>query len=201
VEAWVHHKTDFAPRAKIPRWIDLNFNIQMNYKLIPMQAIISVEAMVDQDWPAVRKIYVEGIQSGNATFEKSPPEWASWNAGHLAACRLVARSAGEVRGWAALSPVSSRCVYAGVAEVSVYVAQQSRGQGIGTKLLSSLVEGSEREGIWTLQAGIFPENISSVELHKRLGFRIVGVREKLGAMDGRWRDVLLMERRSTVSGI
>lgn len=166
-----------------------------------MQATVSVEAMVDQDWPAVRTIYVEGIQSGNATFEKSPPEWASWNAGHLAACRFVARSAGEVRGWAALSPVSSRCVYAGVAEVSVYVAQQSQGQGIGTKLLSSLVEGSEREGIWTLQAGIFPENISSVELHKRLGFRIVGVREKLGSMDGRWRDVLLMERRSKVSGL
>jgi L-amino acid N-acyltransferase YncA len=201
VEAFLHHKTNFPLRRKIPRWIDLNFNIQMNYKLTPMQPIVSVEAMVDQDWPAVRMIYIEGIQSGNATFEKSAPEWTAWNAGHLAPCRLVARSAGEVHGWAALSPVSNRCVYAGVAEVSVYVTEQSRGLGIGRKLLFSLVEGSEREGIWTLQAGIFPENISSVELHKRLGFRIVGIREKLGSMDGRWRDVLLMERRSTVSGI
>jgi L-amino acid N-acyltransferase YncA len=201
VEASVHHKTDFAPRFKIPQWIDLNFNVQMNYKLIPMQHIISIEVMVDQDWPTVRTIYAEGIQTGNATFEKSPPDWVTWNAGHVAACRLVARSAGKVRGWAPLSPVSSRCVYAGVAEVSVYVAQQARGWGIGAKLLASLIEGSEREGIWTLQAGIFPENISSVELHKRLGFRVVGTREKLGSMDGRWRDVLLMERRSRISGI
>ncbi len=162
---------------------------------------ISIEPMVEQDWPAVRAIYMEGINTGNATFEKSPPEWTSWDAGHLRAGRLVARSGDSVRGWTALSPVSSRCVYAGVAEVSVYVARQSRGQGIGMKLLASLVEASEREGIWTLQAGIFPENVSSVELHNRHGFRIVGTREKLGSMDGRWRDVLLLERRSTVSGI
>jgi L-amino acid N-acyltransferase YncA len=162
---------------------------------------ISIEPMVEQDWPPVRAIYVEGINTGNATFEKSPPEWTSWDLGHLRACRLVARSGGGVLGWAALSPVSSRCVYAGVAEVSVYVARQSRGQGVGTKLLASLVEASEREGIWTLQAGIFPENTPSVEMHKHQGFRIVGTREKLGSMDGRWRDVLLMERRSRVSGI
>jgi L-amino acid N-acyltransferase YncA len=157
--------------------------------------------MVEKDWPTVRAIYIEGISTGNATFEKSPPEWVSWDAGHLRACRLVARLEDVVLGWAALSPVSSRCAYAGVAEVSVYVARQSRGLGIGTKLLASLIEASEREGIWTLQAGIFPENVSSVELHKRHGFRIVGTREKLGSMDGRWRDVLLLERRSTVSGI
>jgi L-amino acid N-acyltransferase YncA len=177
----------------------------MNYILVPMHRIgeplISIEAMAEGDWPAVRSIYAEGIGTGSATFEKSPPEWASWNASHLRACRFVARSAGGVLGWAALSPVSSRCVYSGVAEVSVYVGRQSRGQGIGTKLLASLVEDSEREGIWTLQAGIFPENVASVELHKRHGFRIVGTREKLGAMDGRWRDVLLMERRSTVAGV
>jgi L-amino acid N-acyltransferase YncA len=177
----------------------------MNYILIPMPPIdaqpISIEPMVEQDWLAVRAIYVEGINTGNATFEKSPPEWESWDASHLRSCRLVARSGDGVLGWAALSPVSSRCVYAGVAEVSVYVTRQSRGQGIGTKLLASLVEASEREGIWTLQAGIFPENTPSVELHKRRGFRIVGTREKLGSMDGRWRDVLLMERRSTVAGI
>jgi L-amino acid N-acyltransferase YncA len=159
---------------------------------------ISIEQMFERDWPAVRAIYVEGIETGNATFEKSPPEWASWDAGHLHVGRFVASSVGEVLGWAALSPVSSRCVYAGVAEVSVYVARRAQGQGIGTKLLASLVDASEREGIWTLQAGIFPENVPSVELHKRLGFRIVGTREKLGSIDGRWRDVLLMERRSTV---
>jgi L-amino acid N-acyltransferase YncA len=177
----------------------------MNYILIPMQPIdaqpISIDPMVEQDWPVVRTIYIQGINTGNATFEKSPPEWASCDAGHLRACRLVGRSQEGVLGWAALSSVSSRCVYAGVAEVSVYVAPQSRGQGIGKKLLASLVEASEREGIWTLQAGIFPENVSSVELHKRHGFRVVGTREKLGSMDGRWRDVLLLERRSAVSGI
>jgi L-amino acid N-acyltransferase YncA len=162
---------------------------------------ISIEQMVERDWPAVRAIYEEGINTGNATFEKSPPEWASWDAGHLRVCRLVARSGDDVLGWDALSPVSSRCVYAGVAEVSVYVARQAQGRGIGMRLLTSLVEASEREGIWTLQAGIFPENIPSVELHKRHGFRIVGTREKLGSMDGRWRDVLLMERRSDVTGI
>jgi L-amino acid N-acyltransferase YncA len=161
----------------------------------------SIGQMVEQDWPAVRAIYIEGIHTGNATFEKSPPEWAAWDASHLRICRLVARSGGGVLGWAALSPVSDRCVYAGVAEVSVYVASRARGQGIGTKLLASLIEAAECEGIWTLQAGIFPENVPSVELHKRNGFRIVGTREKLGSMDGRWRDVLLMERRSTVSGI
>jgi L-amino acid N-acyltransferase YncA len=177
----------------------------MNYILVPMQPIdaqpISIEPMVEQDWPAVRAIFMEGINTGNATFEKSPPEWSSWDAGHLRACRLVARSRDGVLGWAALSPVSSRCAYAGVAEVSVYVAPQSRSQGIGKKLLASLVEASEREGIWALQAGIFPENVSSAELHKGHGFRVVGTREKLGSMDGRWRDVLLLERRSAVSGI
>jgi L-amino acid N-acyltransferase YncA len=162
---------------------------------------ISIGQMVERDWPAVRAIYEEGINTGNATFEKSPPEWASWDAGHLRVCRLVARSGDDVLGWAALSPVSSRCVYAGVAEVSVFVARQAQGRGIGTKLLTSLVEASEREGIWTLQAGIFPENIPSVELHKHHGFRIVGTREKIGSMDGRWRDVLLLERRTKVTGI
>ena len=162
---------------------------------------ISIEPMVEQDWPAVRSIYVQGIDTGNATFEKSAPDWASWNTGHLRACRLVARSGDVVLGWAALSPVSRRCVYAGVAEVSVYAARQAQGQGIGAKLLASLVEASEREGIWTLQAGIFPENTASVELHKRQGFRVVGTRERLGSMDGRWRDVLLLERRSKVSGV
>src|SRR5580693_7144813 len=153
-----------------------------------------VSEMTSQDWNAVRAIYLEGIKTGNATFEESAPEWEKWDAGHLKACRFVARLGSEILGWAALSPVSGRCVYAGVAEVSVYVAEKARGRRIGSSLLDALVGASERQGIWTLQAGIFPENVSSIELHKRTGFRIVGTREKLGCMNGRWRDVILMER-------
>jgi L-amino acid N-acyltransferase YncA len=145
-------------------------------------------------------IYREGIATGNATFEQTAPEWEHWDAGHLRAARIVARSDGEVLGWAALSPVSGRCVYAGVAEVSVYVAERARGRGIGRQLLSQLVCDSEAQGIWTLQAGIFPENRASIQLHERTGFRIVGTRERLGSMHGRWRDVVLMERRSAVAG-
>ena len=144
----------------------------------------------------MRAIYLEGIATGDATFEQNAPEWEHWDTGHLSAGRIVARSDGEVLGWAALSPVSGRCVYAGVAEVSVYVAGRSRGRGIGKALLSRLVSDSEAAGIWTLQAGIFPENRASIELHERAGFRIVGTRERLGCMHGRWRDVVLMERRS-----
>jgi len=152
--------------------------------------------MSPEDWPAVRAIYLEGIATGNATFERSAPEWERWDEAHLPTCRLLSRAAGEVVGWAALSPVSRRAVYAGVAEVSVYVSARARGQGVGTRLLARLVEVSEREGLWTLQAGIFPENTASIELHQRAGFRVVGIREKIGSMDGRWRDVVLMERRS-----
>jgi L-amino acid N-acyltransferase YncA len=161
---------------------------------------VAIDAMKQQDWPAVSKIYGEGIATGNATFEKSIPDWQKWDATHLRTCRLVARSGHEVLGWAALTPVSGRCVYAGVAEVSVYVAQRARGKHIGSKLLRTLVEVSEREGVWTLQAGIFPENVASIELHKRCGFSVVGTRERLGRMDERWRDVTLMERRSKVVG-
>jgi L-amino acid N-acyltransferase YncA len=157
--------------------------------------------MQESDWAAVRAIYLEGIATGNATFADSAPEWADWDLGHLRVCRLVARHEKEVLGWAALSPVSSRCVYAGVVEVSVYVAARARGQGIGMMLLSELAVDSERAGLWTLQAGIFPENIPSVEIHKRAGFRVVGIRERLGCQGGRWRDVLLMERRSIVVGV
>jgi phosphinothricin acetyltransferase len=162
---------------------------------------ISVEAMIGQDWPAVSAIYAEGIATGNATFQKSIPTWHEWDTAHLRTCRLVARSGQEVLGWAALTPVSGRCVYAGVAEVSVYVAERSRGQKVGLKLLQKLIETSEHEGIWTLQAGIFPENIASIQLHKRCGFVTVGTRTRLGRMDGRWRDVCLMERRSETIGI
>lgn len=154
--------------------------------------------MTIEDWPAVRAIYLEGMATGNATFEKSAPEWDVWHAAHLKTCRMIARRNGEAIGWAALTPVSGRCVYAGVAEVSVYIAERVRGQKIGQSLLAALVEESERHGIWTLQAGIFPENIASIEIHKRCGFRVVGVREKLGRMDGVWRDVALMEQRSSL---
>ncbi|HXW56293.1 MAG TPA: GNAT family N-acetyltransferase [Candidatus Cybelea sp.] len=153
------------------------------------------------DWPAVHDIYVEGILTGQATFETQAPEWERWDAAHLKSCRLLARLGGEIVGWAALSPVSSRLVYAGVAEVSVYVAERARRRGVGRRVLSALVEASEREGIWTLQAGIFPENVASIEIHRRCGFRVVGLRERLGCLSGRWRDVVLMERRSELAGI
>lgn len=156
--------------------------------------------MSPADWESVRAIYREGIATGDATFEQSAPEWEQWDEGHLRACRLVARSRGEVLGWAALSPVSRRRVYRGVAEVSVYVSGQARRKGVGMALLTALIVSSEREGIWTLQAGIFPENTGSLELHRRAGFRVVGTRERVGSMDGRWRDVVLMERRSAMVG-
>jgi L-amino acid N-acyltransferase YncA len=157
--------------------------------------------MTPADWHAVRAIYLEGIATGQATFEKSAPDWEAWDARHLSSCRLLAREGDEVLGWAALSPVSARAVYAGVTEVSVYVAARSRGQGIGRLLLEALVSASEQNGIWTLQASIFPENLASIELHRKFGFRVVGTRHHIGRMDGVWRDTVLLERRSTVVGI
>lgn len=156
--------------------------------------------LVRADWPAVEEIYEEGITTGHATFELAPPGWEEWDAEHAACCRLVAEDDGAILGWAALSPISDRCVYGGVAEVSVYVAGEAQGRGIGTRLLESLVKASEDAGYWTLQAGIFPENMGSVRIHERCGFRILGVRERLGKLNGVWRDVLLMERRSSVVG-
>jgi L-amino acid N-acyltransferase YncA len=156
----------------------------------------TLRAMQPDDWPAVAAIYEEGIATGDATFQTETPPWQAWDAGHLQACRLVAQDAASLAGWAALSAVSSRKVYAGVAEVSVYVAARTRGRGVGRALLAALIAASEAHGIWTLQAGIFPENLASVRLHERCGFRIVGRRERLGEIRGRWRDVLLLERRS-----
>jgi L-amino acid N-acyltransferase YncA len=156
--------------------------------------------MTEQHWEAVREIYEQGIATGNATFETSLPDWKEWNERHLPTCRLAALADGKVLGWAALSRVSSRRVYKGVAEVSIYVADEARGRGIGRKLLSALVEASEQNGIWTLQAGILAENVVSIGLHQRAGFRIVGTRERIGCRDGRWRDTVLMERRSVVVG-
>ena len=160
----------------------------------------NVRAMRSEDWPAVQKIYSEGIATGNATFETETPQWAKWDQGHLQDCRLVAQHNERILGWAALSPVSARRVYSGVAEVSVYVAAEARGRGVGRMLLQSLVEQSERCGLWTLQAGIFPENVPSITLHKSCGFCEVGLRQRLGQRDGIWRDVLLLERRSSRVG-
>jgi phosphinothricin acetyltransferase len=157
---------------------------------------MQLRPLTPDDWASVRAIYEEGIASGNATFEQSAPEWAEWDAGHISDCRIVVAGGGAVLGWAALSRVSNRCVYGGVAEVSIYVAGAARGRGLGRLLLERLVEESERAGLWTLQAGIFPENAASIALHQRCGFRIVGTRERLGRMNGRWLDVVLMERRS-----
>jgi phosphinothricin acetyltransferase len=157
--------------------------------------------MQESDWPSVREIYLEGIATGDATFETDAPLWPAWDATHLRHSRLAARRGGMVGGWAALSAASRRAVYAGVAEVSVYVAEAHRGAGLGRRLLAALVAESEAHGIWTLQAGIFPENRASLVLHERLGFRQVGRRERIGRRGGRWRDTVLMERRSEVVGI
>ena len=159
-----------------------------------------IRQMEHGDWDAVRNIYCEGIASGHATFETSPPSWEEWDNNHLSECRLIAVLDGLMVGWGALSPLSSRCTYAGVAEVSVYVSRSARGCGIGKSLLQALIESSEHAGIWTLQAGIFPENTASLRLHQSCGFREVGSRERLGQLEGVWRDVILMERRSQVVG-
>ena len=157
---------------------------------------MELRELTKDDWPAVKAIYEQGIAGGNATFETEAPSWDEWDRTHLEGHRLVALQDSEIVGWAALSPVSERCVYEGVAENSVYVADSAQGRGVGRALLEELVARSERDGIWTIQTGIFPENEASIELHKRCGFRAVGVRERIGQHHGVWRDVVFMERRS-----
>src|SRR5919204_219986 len=157
---------------------------------------MELQAMRPGDWPAVRAIYEAGIATGNATFDTAAPDWPAWDAAHLAEHRLVARERGL--GWTALARVSDRCCYAGVAEDSIYVAPEAQGQGVGRALLEAVVASAERGGIWTVQTGIFPENRASVRLHEACGFRLVGVRERPGRLNGRWRDVLLLERRSLI---
>lgn len=158
--------------------------------------------MTEADWPAVREIYREGIESGHATFETDVPGWESWDSGRRPDCRIVAEEDGRVVGFAAVSPVSKRPVYAGVCEVMVYVADDARGRGIGTRLMRSLVDATESAGIWTLQASIFPENVASIRAHERVGFRPVGRRERIGRFhDGRWRDTVILERRSERVGV
>jgi len=162
---------------------------------------IRLELMTEENWISVLKIYREGIETGNATFQQDEPTYEEWDQGHLKNCRIVALHENEVVGWAALSPISGRCVYAGVAEVSVYVSDSLRGNTIGSQLLEKLIEESEVEKLWTLQAGIFPENVGSIKLHQKLGFREVGYRERIGKMNGIWRNTILMERRSDKIGI
>jgi L-amino acid N-acyltransferase YncA len=157
-----------------------------------------IEAMRAEDWADVAVIYRQGLETGDASFELQVPAYEEWDREHLAAPRLVVRAGGRVLGWAALSPVSGRCVYGGVAEDSVYVDPMATGRGVGKALLTELVTQAEHAGIWTIQAGIFPENRVSIALHQRCGFRVVGVRERLGQHHGRWRDVVLLERRSEV---
>lgn len=156
--------------------------------------------MLPAYWEAVKNIYAEGIATGQATFQATIPSWEEWDEGHIKTCRLVAIENADVLGWAALTPVSGRCVYAGVGEVSVYVSASARGKGVGKQLLNTLIKTSEENNFWTLQAGIFPENIASVKLHQQAGFRIIGSRERIGQMNGVWRDTLLLERRSNIVG-
>ena len=156
--------------------------------------------MLPAHWYEVKRIYEEGIATGNATFQTEAPTYEEWNRGHLTISRFVAVENEEILGWAALTPVSGRCVYAGVAEVSVYVASSVRGKGIGNALLQALIKSSEENNLWTLQAGIFPENIASIKLHEENDFRIIGIREKIGKMNGVWRDTVLLERRSKLVG-
>ena len=157
--------------------------------------------MESADWPQVSRIYQEGIDTGYATFETAIPDYSDWDASHVDSCRLVAEGSGKIKGWAALSPVSGRCVYGGVAEVSIYVGKNSRGRGMGQALLEVLINASEKEGFWTLQAGIFPENQGSISLHKKMGFRFLGKREWIGKLNGLWHDNLIFERRSNKVGL
>jgi len=162
---------------------------------------MQIREMQPADWDSVATIYAEGIVTGYATFEKSIPTYEAWDNAHIKQCRMVVVDNNTILGWAALSPVSSRCVYGGVAEVSVYVAKEYFGKGVGKRLMYHLIFESEKVGLWTLQSGIFPENESSIALHKKVGFRYIGKRERVGQLDGIWKDNLLFERRSKVVGL
>lgn len=160
-----------------------------------------VRKMNAEDWNSVASIYKQGIATGFATFETNVPDFETWDSAHLKTCRIVAIQGDEIVGWAALSPVSGRCVYGGVGEVSVYIAANARGLGVGKRLMEQLILESEKEGLWTLQSGIFPENEASIQLHNKMGFRYIGKREKIGrTVEGIWRDNVLFERRSSVIG-
>jgi phosphinothricin acetyltransferase len=167
----------------------------------PKEREYVIGSMGREDWEAVRSIYLEGIATGNATFETEAPDWETWDNSHRQDCRLVARAGDEIIGWAALSPVSRRQCYSGVAENSVYVAASARGKGMGKALLKALVQESERQGIWTLQTSIFPENGASIAIHQACGFRKMGRRERISRLRGVWRDTIVVERRSQEVGV
>jgi phosphinothricin acetyltransferase len=169
--------------------------------MLPIVNVMTIANLNEKHWPAVKRIYEEGIATGHATFQTSAPAWTEWNKSHVSNSRIVMLEGGEVIGWGALTPVSDRCVYAGVAEVSIYVASDARGKGVGKALLNELIKSSEEHGYWTLQAGIFPENEASLIMHEKAGFRKIGIRERIGKMSGKWRDTLLLERRSQKAGI
>jgi phosphinothricin acetyltransferase len=162
---------------------------------------ITIRPLTAAHWPDAARIYEAGIATGNATFQTEAPSWEEWNKAHRPDCRLVAVCEDKIAGWAALSSVSARAVYAGVAEVSVYVDPAFRGQGVGDVLMKALIEESEAQGVWTLQSGVFPENAASMRLHQKHGFRTIGIKEKIGKMHSVWRDVAMLERRSRVAGI
>ena len=162
---------------------------------------MNIRNMQSLDWDEVSRIYKQGIETGFATFEQQVPSYENWDGAHVKSCRLVAEEAGKVLGWAALSHVSSRCVYGGVAEVSVYIGKQSRGKGVGKALLKKLITESENAGFWTIQSGIFPENAPSIALHEKVGFRFIGKRERVAKIHGIWKDNLLFEKRSDKIGI
>jgi len=162
---------------------------------------IVIGQMTEKSWTDVARIYESGIATKNATFQTEVPDWDSWDKAHRKDCRLIAIINGTIVGWAALSNVSSRCVYSGVAEVSIYVDSGYRKKGIGDKLMESLIKESELNGIWSLQSGIFPENTGSLKLHHKHGFRTIGIKERIGKMGNTWRDVLMVERRSHVVGV
>jgi L-amino acid N-acyltransferase YncA len=161
---------------------------------------MNIAEMRPEHWPEVSSLYEAGIATGNATFETSVPPWEAWDTAHRQDLRFVAKEGQRIVGWAAAGSVSDRCCYGGVVEHSVYVAPDRQGAGVGLALLEILVQTAERLGVWTIQSGVFPENTASLALHQRCGFRIVGTRERLGRLDGQWRDVLLLERRSSIIG-
>lgn len=162
---------------------------------------MTFETITAENYPEVAHIYEEGIATGNATFQTHAYAWDEWDKGHLSHSRITAVKDGQVIGWTSLSPVSSRCVYEGVAEMGIYIRSTARGQGVGHALMQRLIESSEEHGIWTIQSGIFQENTASLRLHEKCGFRIIGYREKIGQMNGIWRNTVLLERRSLKIGI